>query len=132
MLMNDQALKSLHEIRDHEYCNMTKIIKVDEPLSKDELACLNHPSDFVNTVTDPLRLAFEAWLYQLPSFFLVVSVIATPFPSQRRHADPLSLLRNPYSRTEEREKTESPSSCLPRRCAFCSRLSSYGSTRSYC
>ncbi|KAF3811295.1 hypothetical protein GCG54_00001611 [Colletotrichum gloeosporioides] len=63
MLINDQAVKSLHEVWYHEYCNIARN-------NKDELAYLNHPSDFVNTVTDPLWLAFEAWLYKLPSFLL--------------------------------------------------------------
>ncbi|KAF4927234.1 hypothetical protein CGCVW01_v002553 [Colletotrichum viniferum] len=71
MLLNDQALKSLHEVRYHEYCNIARKIKADGYLSKEEMAYLNHPSDFVNTGTDPLWLAFEAWLYKLPSFLLV-------------------------------------------------------------
>lgn len=83
MLMNDHALKSLHEVRYDEYCNIARKIKVDGYLNKEEMAYLNHPSDFVNTGTDPLWLAFEAWLYKLPSFLLVVSVIAATLPFPR-------------------------------------------------
>lgn len=132
MLINDQALKPLHEVQYHEYCNMARRIKVAGHLSKDELAYLIHPSDLVNTGMGSLWLVFEAWLYKLPSFLMVASVIAAPFPSQRRHTIHLTLLCSLYSRTEEQEKTETPSSCLQRRCAFCSRLSTYGSTRSCC
>ncbi|KAF4824436.1 hypothetical protein CGCSCA5_v001232 [Colletotrichum siamense] len=71
MLLNNQALKSLHEVRYDEYCNIARKIKADGYLSKDEMAYLRHHSDFVNTGTDPLWLTFESWLYKLPNFLLV-------------------------------------------------------------
>lgn len=70
MLLYEQALASLHEVRMPEYKNRWHKIKNDGYLDEQQMSYLNYPDDFISTAPNPL----SGWFYKLPQFLLVVCV----------------------------------------------------------